>query len=132
MVKPIAAQPSRSASLTLPVTACDGSSLARARLFARVHLEDGRDRAGEGRGAGLDEAERRGIGREPGIDRELEMVMRVIGRRVGREAARRPVLEALIDRQDDQLAGAAELALHQDAGEVRLGAGIVAFVVTKG
>ena len=56
------------------------------------------------------------------------MIMRVIGRRVGREAARRAMLEALIDRQDHQLAGAAELALHQDAGEVGLGAGIVALV----
>ena len=57
--------------------------------------------------------------------------MRVIGGRVGREAARRPVLEALIDRQDEELAGAAELALHQDAGKVRLGAGIVAFVMRE-
>src|SRR6185436_14673353 len=41
------------------------------------------------------------------------------------------MLEPLIDRQDDQLAGAAQAALHQDAGEVRLGAGIVAFVIGK-
>src|ERR1700733_15730233 len=57
--------------------------------------------------------------------------MRVVSRRVGREAPRRPVLDTLIDRQDEELAGAAELALHQDAGEVRLGAGIVAFVMRK-
>jgi hypothetical protein len=33
------------------------------------------------------------------------------------------VLETLIDRQDDDLAGAAEFAGAQDAGEVRLYAG---------
>src|SRR5687768_7090381 len=57
------------------------------------------------------------------------MIVRIVGRRVGREAARRAMLEPLVDRQDDQLAGAAEAALHQDAGEIRLGAGIVALVV---
>ena len=38
MVKPIAEQPRRSASLTLAVTACDGFSFARARLFAELTL----------------------------------------------------------------------------------------------
>jgi hypothetical protein len=38
------------------------------------------------------------------------------------------VLEALVDRQDDQLAGAAEPALHHDAGQIGLHAGIVGFV----
>ena len=56
------------------------------------------------------------------------MIMRIVGGRVDREAARRAVLEALVDRQDDQLAGAAQPALHQDAGEIGLGAGIVAFI----
>src|SRR5881392_2207772 len=77
-------------------------------------------------GAGLDHPERRGIGGEAGIERELEMIMRVIGRRVGAEAAHRAVREAMVDRQDDQLAGAAEPAMHQDTGEVGLAAGIVA------
>src|SRR5690349_10928002 len=57
------------------------------------------------------------------------MIVRIIGGRVGRKAARRTVLESLIDRQDHQLAGAAEAALHQDAGEIRLGAGIVALII---
>src|SRR5260221_5148157 len=57
------------------------------------------------------------------------MVMRVIGEWIGGEAPRRAVLEALIQRQDDEVAGAAQAPLHQDAGEVGLGAGIVAFVM---
>ena len=38
------------------------------------------------------------------------------------------MLEALVDRQDHQLAGAAEPALHQDARQVGLGARVVALV----
>ncbi len=59
------------------------------------------------------------------------MVMRVVGRRVRREAPRRAVLEALIDRQDDELAGAAEPTLQQYAREIGLGARAVAFVVVQ-
>ena len=128
-MKPIAEQPSRSASLTLAGDRLVGVFLGARQAVGVVELEDQRDLPGKGAGAGLDKAERRGIGDEPGLDRQLEVVMRVVGRRVRREAARRAVLEALVDRQDHQLAGAAELAVHQDAGEVRLGAGIVAFVI---
>src|ERR1700704_3231868 len=59
------------------------------------------------------------------------MVMRVVGRRVRRKTAGRAVLNPLIDRQDQELAGAAQLAVHQDAGEVRLGAGVVALVMAE-
>ena len=79
MVKPIAEQPSRSASSTPPVTAW--SFALRASSWA-VDLEDRRDLAGESVGASLDHAERRRIGGEAGIDRQLEMVMRIIGRRI--------------------------------------------------
>ena len=41
------------------------------------------------------------------------------------------MLEALVDRQDHQLARTAEPAVHQDPGEIRLGARIVALVVRK-
>ena len=41
------------------------------------------------------------------------------------------MLEALIDRQDDQLARAAQLALHQDAVKIGLHAGIVGLVVAE-
>jgi len=59
------------------------------------------------------------------------MVLRVVSRRVRREAAGRAVLEALIDRQDHHLAGAGQPALHQDAGQVRLGPRVVALVVAQ-
>ncbi len=104
------------------------SFLGARQAVGRVHLEDERNGAGEGIGAGLDEPERRGVGREARLQRELEMIVRVIGRRIGREAPRRAMLEALVDRQDHQPAAAAEPALHEDAGEVGLGAGIVALV----
>ena len=57
--------------------------------------------------------------------------MRVIGGGVGREAARGAMLETLVDGEDDELTGAAELALHEDAGEVALGARIVALVAVE-
>src|SRR5690349_9738188 len=57
--------------------------------------------------------------------------MRIVGVGVGREGAGGAVLEALIDRQDHHLAGAAELAVHQQAGKVRLGAGAIALVVVE-
>src|SRR3954447_14512379 len=57
--------------------------------------------------------------------------MGIVSGRIDREAAPRPMLEALVDRQDDQLAGAAQAALHQDPGEVRLGPGIVRFVMSE-
>jgi len=41
------------------------------------------------------------------------------------------MLEALVDGQDDELAGAAEASLHQDAGEIGLGPGIVALVIVE-
>jgi hypothetical protein len=56
------------------------------------------------------------------------MVMRIIGRRIDRKRPRRAVLEALIDRQDDELSGATEMPLRQDAGEVGFDAGVVRFV----
>src|SRR3546814_14864716 len=55
----------------------------------------------------------------------------LVGVGIDRKTARRAVFEPLIDRQDDQLAGAAEPALHQDAGEVRLHPRIVAFVIVQ-
>ena len=57
--------------------------------------------------------------------------MRIVGVRVGREGAAGAVLEALVDRQDHHLAGAAEPAVHQDAGEVGLHARIGAFIFVE-
>ena len=53
-----------------------------------VELEDQRDVAGELGGARLEEAERRRVGVAAGVDRELEVVARVVAGRVRREAAR--------------------------------------------
>ena len=39
------------------------------------------------------------------------------------------MFEALVDRQDHHLAGTGELAGHQDAGDVRLCARRIAFVI---
>ena len=94
-----------------------------------VHLENGRDRAGKTIGARLDHPERRRIGAETGIDRELIMVMRIVPRRIWREAARRAVLEALVDRQNNQFARTGQFAVHQNARQIALGARIVALVI---
>ncbi len=128
MVKPIAEQPSRSASETEPVTAWS-FSVARLLLllsFRMVGIAPAKVLA-----PGLDHAERGGVGGEAGGERKTEMVVRVVGGRVGGEGAGGAVLEALVHRQDHQLAGAAELALHEDAGEVGLGARVVALVVVE-
>ena len=65
------------------------------------------------------------------VEGELEMIVRVVARRVGREAPRRAVLEPLVHGQDHHFAGAAQLAVHQHAGKVGLGAGIVALVIVE-
>ena len=93
-----------------------------------VALQDGGDLPGERVGAGGDHAEWRGVGVQSGLDRELVVVVRIIGRRVRREAARGAVLEALIDRQDHHLAGAAQFAGGKDAGQVGLHPGRIALV----
>jgi hypothetical protein len=41
------------------------------------------------------------------------------------------MFKTLIDRQDHQLAGAAEFAFHQDPGEVGFGAGVVALIMRQ-
>ena len=53
--------------------------LARRPAVRAVDLEDGRDLAGEGVRARLEHAERRGIGVEPGVDRELVVIMGIVG-----------------------------------------------------
>jgi hypothetical protein len=99
--------------------------------IGRVELEDGRDGAGESIGAGLERAERGGIGVQPGVDGELVMIVRVVGVRIGCEGAVGAVLETLVDGQDHHLARAAQPSVHQDAGEVGLGAGAIALVIVE-
>ena len=94
-----------------------------------IHLDNCWDGAGEAVGASLDHAERAGESAEAPIDGEAPMIMRVISLGIGREAPCWAMFKALVDRQDQQPPGAAEAALHQDAGQIRLGAGIVALIV---
>src|SRR5207244_10924122 len=61
--------------------------------------------AGELGAARLQKTERRGVGVAPGCEGELEVIARVVRRRVEREAARRTVLETLIDRQNHETSG---------------------------
>ena len=59
------------------------------------------------------------------------MIMRIVPGGVGRKAARRAVFEALVDGEDQELAGAAQFSFHQYPRQISLCAGIVAFVTGK-
>src|SRR5205807_768656 len=89
---------------------------------------DQRDLPRELGGAGLQEAKGGRIGAAAGLDRQLEVVERVIAGGVRREAPRRPVFEPLVDGQNHHPAGASETARAQQAGEVRASSGVVALV----
>src|SRR5205814_4630447 len=93
-----------------------------------VELEDERHTARELAGARLQEAERRRVRVAAGLDGELEVVARIVRRRVDREAARRAVLDALVHRQDHELARAGQRAGGEQTREVRQRAGTVAAV----
>src|SRR5207247_984065 len=71
-----------------------------------VELQDERDLARELRRAGLEEAERRRVGVAARRQRQLEVVARVVAGGIGREGARRAVLEALVDGQEHEPARA--------------------------
>jgi hypothetical protein len=53
---------------------------------------------------------------ETRLDREFEVVMRIVGGRIGRERPRWAMLEALVDRQDHQLARARQPSMIQQPG----------------
>ena len=93
----------------------------------RVHFQNQRHRSSEGVCGGLNLAQRRGVGIQPGIDGELGKIVRVVSRRVRGKTARWSMLPSLIDGQNNHLAGAGQFAGHQDAGEVGFGAWVVAF-----
>ncbi len=85
--------------------------------------------AGELCRAGLEEAERRRVGVATGVDRELKVVVGVVGVGVGGEAASGPVLETLIDGQNDELAGAGEPPRVEQARDLGERAGVVGAIV---
>ena len=128
MVKPTAAQPRRRASETEPVSAW---SFSVARLLDELTFKMVGIAPAKVSAPASSIAKRGRIGGKPGIDGELEMVMRVIGGRVRRERPGRAMFKALIHRKDDEFAGAAEFTLHKNAREVAFGAGIVAFIVRE-
>ena len=96
-----------------------------------VELENERHPVEEGIGSGFEKAQRRGIGVAAGVDGQLKMVVRVVAGGVWRKAAGRPVLKALVNRQDDQLAAAAEATVIEQAGDIRPRTGIVAIIPTQ-
>ena len=128
-MNPIAAQPKLSASATPAVTAESGSLLVVQHVMI-VELQDERDFTGEVARARFQETQRRRVGVAAGLDREFEVVARIVARRIRREAAGRAMLEALIHRQDHHLAGAAELAVIQHPGQIAQRAWIIAAVAT--
>src|SRR5262245_13102521 len=95
---------------------------------AVVQLQDQRDAARVLARTAFEETERRCIRVAAGGDRELEMIVRVVTRRVLRERTRGTVLEALVDRQDHELAGAGERAGFHDPAQVLQDAWVVGFV----
>ena len=112
----------RAAAQAQRVADAGGEGLGRIGIAAQgigvVDLQDQRDLACEGARAGLDEAQRRGIGVAPRLHGQAEMIERIIGRRIGRERTRRAVLEALVDRKDHQLARAGEGSVVEQPGQV--------------
>ena len=91
-----------------------------------VDLEDERDLACELRHPRLDEAEGRRIRIAPGGDGELEVIRGIVARRIDGKAPRGPVLEALVDGEDDEATGAGQAPMVQEARQVGAGAGTVA------
>ena len=76
-----------------------------------VELEDEWYLPGEMAGTGLDESEWGRVGVAPGIEPQLEMVMRIIAAGIGRKTSGRTVLEPLVHRQDHQFPRARQLTV---------------------
>src|SRR6266496_2637249 len=83
-----------------------------------VELEDERHLPRELGRARLEEAERRSVRVAARVDRELEVVARIVAVRVRGERARGAVLEALVDGQDDELASARQATVREQARDV--------------
>src|SRR2546421_1609911 len=70
------------------------------------------------RDTGFDKTQGSGIRITTRFDGQLEMVARIISGRIWSKAARRAMLEALIDRQNNHLSRAAQAAMIEHAGQV--------------
>ena len=93
-----------------------------------VQLQDQRYLPGKVRRAGLQESQRRCVGIAARVNRQLKVKVRIVSGGVGRKAARRPMLKALIHRQDHHAPAAAEAPVVQHARQVGLRAGVVAAI----
>ena len=78
-----------------------------------VQLQNQGNLSGELACTSFQKPERRRIGIATGVNCQLEMIQRIVAGRVRREAPRRAMLEALIDRQDDQLSGTGQFSASQ-------------------
>src|SRR3954468_12081732 len=107
---------------------CRAGRVALGEGVAVVQLEDERDLPVELSRHGLEEPEGRRVGVAPGVDRELRVVLGVVAGRVGRERARGPVLEPLIDGQDNEPAAPGETPVLQQPCDVRLRSRIVGLI----
>src|SRR5215472_10881472 len=93
-----------------------------------VEFKNERSFAGVFSGPCFDKSQRRRVCVAAGIERELEMIARIISRRIDCETAGGTVFKALVDRQDDKFSGSAELAMIHHAGQVAANARIFGFV----
>src|SRR5690606_24773097 len=93
-----------------------------------VQLQNERDLPGVLRRARLQKAERGGIRAAARLDREPEMVQRVVGVGVGCEAAGRAMLEALVNGQNDELTRAPEAAMVQQPVQVGQNTRVLALI----
>ena len=110
-------KPDRAAAETKRVLHAGGQCLVRIFLLPQhvivVGFEDERNFPREIAGACFQEAQRSGVRIAARFDRELEVIKRIVSRGIWGEGARRPMLEALIDRQNHQLAGSRQPAVVQ-------------------
>ena len=125
----MAAQPSRKASST-ELEIAEQRVLFILQHVVVVDLENQRNFAGKFARGGFDGAKRGGVGVAAGSDGQFHVITGIVAGRIDGEAAGRAVLKSLVHRQDDQLAGAAEGAVVQQAGQIRQRSGIIRAVPT--
>ena len=107
----------RAAAETKSVLHAGGQCLVRILLLPQhvivVGFEDERNFPREIAGACFQEAQRSSVRIAACFDRELEVIARIVSWGIGRERTRRPMFEALIDRQNHQFPGARQSAVVQ-------------------
>src|SRR6516225_684332 len=79
-------------------------------------------------GSRLQESQGGSVGVTSGLNRYLEVVVRVVACRVDGEAPRRTMLEALVDRQNHEFAGPGKVPMVEQASDIGFGSGVITFV----